>query len=88
MSESSSDPPDESDAARLVLEPDAVHEGDGEIYLDCPQCGSSVSVTRIIEEGHCPGWIDAEEAETQNEDTKLQEPRCTAELSLELVWKA
>lgn len=88
MPEPTSDQSGESDAARLVLEPDAVHEGDGGVSLDCPQCGSAVSVTRIIEEGHCSGWLDADSAEVQAEDTRLQEPECTADLSLELVWEA
>lgn len=75
-------------AARIELEPDAVHEGDGEVFLDCPQCGSSVSLTQIIEEGHCSGRLDADVAEVQEEDTQLQDSACTANLALELVWHA
>lgn len=79
--------PDESDAARMVLEPDAVHKGDEEPYLDCPQCGSQVSFTQIIEEGHCTGYLEGEGTEVEDGE-QLEGPGCTADLSLELVWEA
>lgn len=88
MPDPTGDEPRERDAARIALEPDAVHEGDGEAYLDCPQCGSSVSLTRIIEDGHCSGRLDGDVVEVQEEDTQLQDPACTANLALELVWSA
>jgi len=67
---------------------ETIHEGDGEQFLDCPQCGSPASLTQIIETGRCTGQLDAEETETYAEDQQLQETGCTADLSLELVWEA
>lgn len=84
MSES---PPDESDAARMMLEPDAVHEENGEPSLDCPSCGATNTLTQIIEEGRCTGVLDDDIAEVESTDEQLQEG-CGAELSLELVWEA
>lgn len=77
----------ESDAARMVLEPKAVHEGKEEPYLDCPQCGSQVTLTQIIEEGRCSGYLNEEGVEVEGEDQPLQAEGCTAELTLELVWE-
>jgi len=85
MSESS---PDESDAARMVLEPDAVHEEDGGPSIDCPQCGATNTLVSIIEEGRCTGVLDDDMAESESEDEQLQDGGCGAELSLELVWEA
>lgn len=84
---SDSEESEEGDAARMVLEPKAVHEGDTEPYIDCPQCGSQVTITRIIEEGRCSGSLDEEDVEVEGEDQELQAGGCTAELSLELVWR-
>lgn len=80
--------PDESDAARMVLEPDAVHEEGGGPSIDCPQCGATNTLVDIIEEGRCTGRLDDDVAEVEAEDEQLQEGGCGAELSLELVWKA
>ncbi len=78
----------ESDAARMELGPDAVHEGDEEgPYVDCPQCGSPVTLTQIIEEGRCTGTLESETAEVEADDDQIQQG-CNAELSLELVWEA
>ena len=83
----SDSPSDESDDARMALEPDALHEGDGEPYLDCPACGSPATFTQIVEEGRCTGYLDADVAETEDGE-RLQTPACTATLSLELVWES
>jgi hypothetical protein len=72
--------------ARMALDPDTVHESDDGPALDCPACGSTVSLTGIIEEGHCPGSVDADAVEVESEDEQLRERTCTADLSLELVW--
>ena len=85
MSESS---PDESDAARMMLEPDAVHEEDEGPSIDCPQCGATITIVSIIEEGRCTGRLDGDMAEAESGDEQLQEGGCGAELSLELVWEA
>ena len=82
-----SDASDASDAARMVLEPDAVHEENGEPSIDCPQCGATVTLTRIIEEGRCTGYLDADVAEVEAEEGEELQEGCNAELSLELVWK-
>lgn len=80
----------QEDAARMQLGPDAVHESDndGEQYFDCPSCGAPVTVTQIIEEGRCSGALDAEVAESYTNDTAVQDTGCTADLALEMVWKA
>lgn len=72
----------------MVIEPDALHEGEDEIFLDCPQCGSTTTITQILTEGRCSGYLDSEAAESKTEDKQLLDPICTAELSLELVWKS
>lgn len=85
-----SDASDESGgraAARMMLEPDALHEGDGEPYVDCPECGSPTTFTGIIEEGRCSGYLDASVTETSDGE-QLRDPACTAKLSLELVWES
>lgn len=75
----------DTEGSRMKLEPDALHESDDGIYIDCPQCGSNVSFAHIVNEGRCTGVLDDEVTETE-EDTQLQE-RCNASLSLELVWE-
>lgn len=74
--------------ARMELEPDALHEGDNGYSIDCPECGSTVSLARIVEVGRCTGHLESEETEVEGEDEQLQDPNCTAALSLELVWKS
>lgn len=82
-----SDSANDGDAARMELEPTAVHQGEEEPYVDCPQCGSPVTFTQIVEEGHCTGHLDADVAEVEAEGgEQIQQPDCTADLSLELVW--
>ena len=73
--------------ARMELESDALHESDSGYYLDCPECGSSVTVHRIVEDGRCSGTLDADVAEVEGDDEELQDPNCTAKLSLELIWE-
>lgn len=85
-----SDTHDEStgtDGARMTLEPDAVHEGEEEPYLDCPECGSQATFVQIIEEGRCDGYLAGEDTETEDGE-QLRDPACTAKLSLELVWES
>jgi len=77
-----------SDEARMELEPDALHERESGYFLDCPECGSSVSLTQIIEEGRCTGYLDADVTEVEGEAEELQDPACTAVLSLDLVWES
>lgn len=81
-------PPEEpiADGARMELEPDAVHETESGVFLDCPKCGSNISIVQVVSEGRCTGNLDDEVAETED-DTTLQEG-CNAELSLELIWES
>lgn len=88
MSDDSSHPAESSNAARMQLDSDALHEGDGGYAIDCPECGSFVTLARIVETGRCPGSLDADVTEVEDDDEQLQEPGCTAELSLELVWES
>ncbi len=85
MSDSSTD--ESGDAARMELEPDALHEGDfEEPYFDCPSCGSPATITQIVEEGRCSGYLDEDDSETGGGE-EMDGPACTAKLSLELVWE-
>ncbi len=68
----------------MELEPDAFHEGDEGFYVDCPECGSPAYLTDVIEKGRCRGYLGDPET-TENVD---QEPTCSAELTLELVWES
>lgn len=72
------------DAAVMELEPDAYHEDDEGLYLDCPQCGSPAFITDIVRDGRCTGY--------QGEDVEKQDAEdvgefCTAKLSLDLRWQ-
>jgi len=88
MSDDGSSSEPNGDGARMRLEPDAIHEGDDAYALDCPECGSTVSLVRIIETGRCTGHLESEATEVEGDDEQLQDPNCTAELSLELVWES
>ena len=77
---------DQPHGSRMQIGPDAIHEMDGGIYLDCPQCGSNVSIVQVVSEGRCTGQLDDEIAETED-DTRI-EGGCNAKLSLELVWES
>lgn len=73
---------DDSDAARMELDPDSLHGDDEGQYLDCPQCGSPAYIVEILQEGHCRGYqSDEEDSESVDRDVT-----CDATLSLELVW--
>lgn len=82
-----SDSADAPTGARMQLGPDAVHEGDSGPSLDCPQCGATVTLVQIIEEGRCPGYLDEDDAEVEGDDEQPVQGGCNAELSLELVWE-
>lgn len=91
MADDASRTNDISDGARMTLDPDSIHEGDEGYAIDCPECGATVPLYQIVEEGRCPGFLDAEgadTAETADEPTELKGSGCTAELSLELVWES
>lgn len=77
---------DTPEGTRMMLEPKAVHERDDGLYVDCPNCGVTVSLNRIINRGRCTGQLEEEMVEAHDEKP-LQEG-CDAELSLELLWKA
>lgn len=83
----SDESPEDSDAARMLLEPDAIHEDDEGYALDCPECGSRVSLVQIVEEGRCDGYLEGDKSEVVDEGQQLKESQCSAELSLELVWE-
>lgn len=79
---------DDGGPARMRLEPKTVHEDDGGYALDCPECGSRVTLVQIVEEGRCDGYLTGEKSEGVDEEgQQLKEPGCTAELSLDLVWE-
>lgn len=84
MSETPDEPP-ESELARMTLSSDALHEGEEGYYLDCPNCGSSVTMMQIVEEGRCSGYVDEEAAEGDG-GTDPTEANCEAELFLELAY--
>lgn len=75
---------DDTGSARMKLERKAIHEQDDGIAIDCPKCGSLVTVTQIVNQGRCPGTLEEGDTETQGE-TKM--PDCNAKLALELVWE-
>jgi hypothetical protein len=72
----------------MELDADAFHDQEDGYYLDCPNCGSMVSVDRIIELGYCDGRLEADEVEVEGGDETPIGPECGAALSLELVWGA
>jgi len=72
----------------MELEPDALHEDETGYYLDCPECGASVTLPQILDEGRCSGYLDADVTEVEGDDEELKDPACTAVLSLELVWQS
>ena len=69
--------------ARMELEPDAWHEGDEGLYVDCPECGSPAYVSDIVEVGRCTGYLGDDVDEESAEDVG---GFCTAKLSFELTW--
>lgn len=83
MSDTPRDDFDYSEAARMQLTPDDLHEAEGGLALDCPECGSIATVQQIVDEGRCSARLEAEETEVLSHDEEMP---CTARLSLELVW--
>lgn len=77
---------DESDAGavRMELEPDAIHEGEEGLYVDCPECGSPAIVTDVVRGGRCTGYRDEAVEDREAEDVG---DFCTAKLALELSWR-
>ncbi|WP_338727483.1 hypothetical protein [Haladaptatus sp. DJG-WS-42] len=75
-----------ADAPHIILKPDAFHEEDGGLYIDCPACGSSTPLMYLVENGHCSGYVDVEMSESDS-DTDPVDGTCQASLSLELVWE-
>ncbi|WP_208023486.1 hypothetical protein [Halorussus pelagicus] len=76
---------DWDDAARMELEPDAVHEGEGGYYFDCPECGSPATIDNIIEEGRCNGYLNEQ---VEGVDVDMATVSCSARLQLELAYTA
>ncbi|WP_436928009.1 hypothetical protein [Halosimplex amylolyticum] len=85
--DTSADSDDAPAGARMMLEPDAVHEQEEGLAVDCPQCGATVGIQHIIEEGYCPGYVDDDEMNAESDETP-REGGCGAKLSLELVWES
>ena len=85
MTNSADDPVDFDwdDAARMELNADAVHEGEGGYYLDCPECGSPATVENIIEEGRCNGYLNEP---VEGVDVDVANVSCSARLQLELAY--
>jgi len=71
----------------MMIEPDSLHEGEDGIYLDCPKCGSNVSLGRIVSTGRCSNSVDGEVTDAA-EGPHSSEGDCDARLSLELVWES
>jgi hypothetical protein len=46
-----------ANGAAMELGPDALHESDARYVVDCPECGSTVSLHRIVETGRCTGRL-------------------------------
>ncbi|WP_436930872.1 hypothetical protein [Halosimplex halobium] len=84
-SETASD--DAPSGARMTLGPDAILKDRDGIALDCPACGTTVTVMQVIEDGHCPNYLDEDDVEVEENAGEVQGSGCTAELSLELVWE-
>jgi hypothetical protein len=76
----------DADGAGPGLTPDGFHESEAGYVLDCPECGSTASLRRIVEAGHSTEPVDADHTKTTSEDRVIRRPGCTAVLSLELAW--
>ncbi|WP_276300409.1 hypothetical protein [Halorussus lipolyticus] len=74
---------DWEEAARMELEPDAIHESDSGYYFDCPECGSPATVENIIEERRCNGYLNEQ---VEGIDFDVENVTCTALLQLELAY--
>ncbi|ELZ19909.1 hypothetical protein C475_21464 [Halosimplex carlsbadense 2-9-1] len=86
-SESADGDSDATSGARMTLGPDAILETEDGNALDCPACGTTVTVMQVIEDGHCPNYLDEDDVEVDENAGQVQGPECTAELSLELLWE-
>lgn len=86
--DSSADGDDAVSGARMTLGPDAIHEQPGELALDCPACGATATIQQIVEEGHCPNYLEDDEMNAESGPESTQGGSCTAELALELVWES
>lgn len=77
---------DAPSGARMTLGPDAILKNEEGVALDCPACGTTVTVMQVIEDGHCPNCLDEDDVEV-DENAGQRGPECTADLTLELVWQ-
>jgi len=90
MTESESADSESNDApsgARMTLEPDSIREAEAGPSLECPGCGATVTVGRVVETGRCPNSIDEDDIEVAENAGQVRRPECSAELGLELVWE-
>ena len=74
---------DWANAARMELNPDALHESDSGYFLDCPECGSPATVENIVEHGRCNGYLDEQ---VEGVDFDVENVSCSAVLQLELAY--
>lgn len=75
---------EQTESARLELEPDAWHQGlEGEYYVDCPECGSAATLMGIVEHGRCNGYLERQKSDTDVDEVAMP---CSAILSLELRY--
>jgi hypothetical protein len=74
---------DWDEAARMELEPDAIHESDSGYYFDCPECGSPATIDNIIEEGRCNGYLNEQ---VEGIDFEVENVSCSARLQLEMAY--
>lgn len=74
---------DWDEAARMELEPDAIHEGESGYYFDCPECGSPATIENIIERGRCNGYLNEQ---VEGIDFDVENVSCTAVLRLEMAY--
>jgi hypothetical protein len=70
-------------AARMELEPDAIHESDSGYYFDCPECGSPATIENIIEHGRCNGYLNEQ---VEGIDFEVENVSCSAVLRLEMAY--
>ncbi|MHB9286509.1 hypothetical protein ACKVMT_05660 [Halobacteriales archaeon Cl-PHB] len=83
MADTPRDDFDHSEAARMQLTPDDLHEGENGPAIDCPECGTVTPLRMVIREGRCKSQVGATATETASEDQQLS---CTARLAVDLVW--
>jgi len=76
---------DWEEAARMELEPDAIHGSREGYYFDCPECGSPATVDNIIEEHRCNGYLNEQ---VEGIDVDVENVSCSAVLRLELAYSA